>query len=405
MYAVVDVETTGLFPGRNDRIAEIGIVHVDADGTVTGKWNTLVNPERDLGAQHIHGIRASEIRRAPTFADIAGDVANLLAGRVFVAHNASFDTRFVVAEFQRAGYWFDSAFPSVCTMALGAQFGLGGSPSLARTCERFGISNPQAHSAGADAEATAHVLGAYLRATVSSAAWDEYWERLVRSAARHAFPSGHSTGVVWQPRGADDAVEPHFLGRIAEHARHPRATGVEAEYLAVLDRCLLDRVISGAESDQLVDYATDLGLSRSEVERLHTDYLRALAVAAWADQVITPDERADITSVATLLGVDPNVAETLIDETQDLVPEAHASTTEFALKPGDMIVLTGEMAKPRAEWESELRSLGFATHSAVTKKVKLLVAADADTLSGKARNARDYGIPIVTEAGLARLLA
>jgi DNA polymerase III subunit epsilon len=38
------------------------------------------------------------------------------------------------------------------------------------------------------------------------------------------------------------------------------------------------------------------------------------------------------------------------------------------------------------------------------KKVKLVVAADPDSLSGKARKARDYGITIVSEAGLVSLL-
>ena len=42
---------------------------------------------------------------------------------------------------------------------------------------------------------------------------------------------------------------------------------------------------------------------------------------------------------------------------------------------------------------------------AVTRKVKLVAAADPDSLSGKARKARDYGIPIVDEAGLAAILA
>ena len=46
---------------------------------------------------------------------------------------------------------------------------------------------------------------------------------------------------------------------------------------------------------------------------------------------------------------------------------------------------------------------GFAPKCALTKKVTLLVAADPDSLSGKARKARDYGIPIVGEAALARL--
>ncbi|MGO4103389.1 hypothetical protein AB4Y63_05505 [Leifsonia sp. YAF41] len=40
----------------------------------------------------------------------------------------------------------------------------------------------------------------------------------------------------------------------------------------------------------------------------------------------------------------------------------------------------------------------------MTKKVKLVVAADLDSLSGKARKARDYGIPVVSEQGQVQLL-
>ena len=41
----------------------------------------------------------------------------------------------------------------------------------------------------------------------------------------------------------------------------------------------------------------------------------------------------------------------------------------------------------------------------MTKKVKLVVAADPDSLSGKARKARDYGITVVSEDGLISLLS
>jgi DNA polymerase-3 subunit epsilon len=40
----------------------------------------------------------------------------------------------------------------------------------------------------------------------------------------------------------------------------------------------------------------------------------------------------------------------------------------------------------------------------LTKRTRLLVAADPDSLSGKAAKARAYGVPIVTEETLARLL-
>lgn len=85
-YAVVDVETTGLRPSWHDRIAEIGVVLVSRDGEITGEWSTLVNPRRDLGPQAIHAIRAADVRHAPTFGQIAGWLAGLLAKRVIVAH-------------------------------------------------------------------------------------------------------------------------------------------------------------------------------------------------------------------------------------------------------------------------------------------------------------------------------
>jgi DNA polymerase-3 subunit epsilon len=90
-YAVLDFETTGLFPSH-DRVIEVAVVHVDETGTITGQWDTLVNPQRDLGAQRIHHITSAEVMDAPTFAEIAPKLIELLSGRVLVAHNASFDT-------------------------------------------------------------------------------------------------------------------------------------------------------------------------------------------------------------------------------------------------------------------------------------------------------------------------
>jgi len=50
-YAVVDLETTGLFPGGNDRIVEVGVVLVSPAVEVVGTWETLLNPGRDLPCQ------------------------------------------------------------------------------------------------------------------------------------------------------------------------------------------------------------------------------------------------------------------------------------------------------------------------------------------------------------------
>lgn len=72
-FAALDLETTGLFPQAHDRVVEVGIVLFSLDGGVEGEYETLVNPSRDLGAQHIHGLRMADLhtprrslRLAPT---------------------------------------------------------------------------------------------------------------------------------------------------------------------------------------------------------------------------------------------------------------------------------------------------------------------------------------------------
>src|SRR5687768_14674227 len=114
--AIVDLETTGSDPA-SDRITEIAVLEVSGL-TLTGQWSTLVNPGGTLpGAiQALTGITQEMVERAPRFADIAGELYERLAGRVFVAHNARFDYGFLRREFDRAGFKFQAK--TVCTVRL-----------------------------------------------------------------------------------------------------------------------------------------------------------------------------------------------------------------------------------------------------------------------------------------------
>lgn len=55
-FAVIDFETTGLAPERTDRVVEVGVVLTDDEGRIEHEWTTLLNPHRDIGVTHIHGI-------------------------------------------------------------------------------------------------------------------------------------------------------------------------------------------------------------------------------------------------------------------------------------------------------------------------------------------------------------
>ncbi|MGN6125764.1 MAG: exonuclease domain-containing protein [Humibacter sp.] len=400
--AVVDFETTGILPSYHHRVVEIGVTHVEDDGTITARWETLVNPERDLGPQSIHGIRAADILDAPVFADIAAEFADLLRGRVFAAHNATFDLRFLHAEFERAGYWLHADTPSVCTMALGSSFGLGSSCSLAHACVTCSIEPGLSHSAGSDSYATAQLLSHYQRTSSTWPGWAEYWQRTAETGRAHEYPMGRRTSATARPRSAASVAPVTFLERISTESVRDAVDGAAAQYTALLDRCLLDGIISMSEGAQLGAVATELGLTRTAAHRIHRDYFVELERRAWSDGVLTADEKADLRAVGALLQLDDDDIAAAVD---DVRPEVDAPASEaFALVTGDLIVLTGDMVRAREAWEAELRGRGYLPHPTVTKKVKLVVAADPDSLSGKAKKARDYGIPVVSEDGLTKLL-
>ncbi|WP_255991168.1 3'-5' exonuclease family protein [Chitinolyticbacter albus] len=111
----VDLETTGANATR-DRITEIGIVQVDAQGARA--WSSLVNPGIPIPSfiQSLTGINGEMVASAPGFAELAEEVLLKLEGRVFVAHNARFDYGFLRNEFKRVGLSLRSRV--LCTVKL-----------------------------------------------------------------------------------------------------------------------------------------------------------------------------------------------------------------------------------------------------------------------------------------------
>ena len=132
--AVVDVETTGLFPFRHDRVVEVAVVIVRADGRIEREFVSLVNPARDIGPSSIHGLTSEDILHAPHFAEIAALVMDVLSGTVAIAaHNVRFDRQFLESEFSRLGCQLPDCF-SICTMQLA------GGGKLTDCCRDYGFS-------------------------------------------------------------------------------------------------------------------------------------------------------------------------------------------------------------------------------------------------------------------------
>ncbi|MFB2557380.1 3'-5' exonuclease [Herbiconiux liangxiaofengii] len=194
-FATIDFETTGLVPG-DDRAIEIAVVHSDVDGTVTGSWDTLIDPGRGPGPTRIHRITAEHLEGAPTFADIAPELLGLLSGRVVVAHNIAFDQRFLLAELARIGYRPRHPLVTLCTMQLARHYLPGLRRGLASCCDVLGIDLTGAHRASVDARATAALLAAYQSHTVDRSGW----RAIADAAAAQPLPALPSRGTAWYPR-------------------------------------------------------------------------------------------------------------------------------------------------------------------------------------------------------------
>jgi DNA polymerase-3 subunit epsilon len=155
------VETSGFAPPAAE-IVEIAVVHVDPAGQVTDSWDSLLRPQGGVGASWLHGVTPGMVRTAPRFTDIAPELHGLLAGRIVVAHNLSFDARFLTSQFATAGLTSPEIAQGVCTLRL-AQAHLPGPPhKLANCCDHVGIDLTNAHNALGDALATAELLAYFL---------------------------------------------------------------------------------------------------------------------------------------------------------------------------------------------------------------------------------------------------
>ena len=159
-YACFDLETTRL-DSHVGHVIEVAVVVTEDDGTPVGEeWATLVNAgTTDVGRTDIHGIQADWLPDAPSFAEIAGDLAAQLAGHVPVAHNKNFDVRFLTEEWSRAGFG-KLDLEAVDTLPMAGALGL--PRKLGLLAAALGVPLDDAHQALGDTRALAGVLVALL---------------------------------------------------------------------------------------------------------------------------------------------------------------------------------------------------------------------------------------------------
>jgi DNA polymerase-3 subunit epsilon len=392
-FAVIDVETTGFSAQKYDRIVEIGIVFLDSQGDLESTYCTLVNPNRDVGPTHVHGITAKEVFDAPEFKDIAQDLISLLTGRVLVFHNAQFDTSFLFAEFERAGYWVNGAqIPVICTMQLASDFLPGNGRSLEACCGAYDINNSRAHSALADAEATAELLRAYMNQEPNIQIWDQALDQ----AEGEYWPVVELQNCKPKNRSEENSLDSSFVKDVVSRLPEIEGNYAEIGLLALFDDILSDGEITEAEAGIVEEYVQNSEISAQRFNELRDLYFWGFTQIAWADEVLNPAEVIGIRYVGKLMGKTSEVIDRALTEPLGNPSDvARVESINFRFESGDIVVLTGDMPQPRSYYEQKLEARGIISWPSVTKKAKAVLAADIYSLSGKAKRARVLGIPVL----------
>jgi len=129
-------------------------------GELHDSWESLVGVEAPLsrGIERFTGITQGMVDTAPPPAEVLPELADLLRGRVMVAHNAAFDRRVLAQAFERAGLaWPDP--PVLCTVSMARRFApLVRQRKLASLARAMGIEVDAVHRALPDALTCARIL-------------------------------------------------------------------------------------------------------------------------------------------------------------------------------------------------------------------------------------------------------
>lgn len=155
---ILDFETTGLSPNGGDRTIEVGAVVVEA-GAIVDRFQSLMNPGMRVSGfiESYTGITNQMLSNAPTVAEVMRRLVGFIGRHPLVAHNASFDRRFLDAEFARIGHFRRQEV--ACSMLLARRIYPEAPCHTLEALVRYKCLQTTGvhHRALADAEMTAHL--------------------------------------------------------------------------------------------------------------------------------------------------------------------------------------------------------------------------------------------------------
>jgi len=379
VIAVIDIETTGRRPEPYHRVVEVAVVVWDAiSDAVVAEFETLVNPCRAINAEAsgVHGLSATDLEGAPTFAELATWLPALFDDRIVAGYNVkSFDISYLNEEFERAGSDFR------ITRYFCAMHQIPGNSfvSLSDACEARGIEIRDAHTAMGDTRATLEILRQHGGENVLEEAkgnrhrWTGDWE--------NAVP------LTWSRHKAGLSEKRHLTR--GQPLWELENFGPKGKYLGLLSTLLDNRELDSEDLAQLEKLSASLGLARAETLRFERDWLEILEARATANAIVSEEEVNRISHLANLVGLRTKLVAT--DRPSAEVPSS------------GLICVTSSQIVDGETWSFEslkplIEEIGCEATNVLQKKKPpaLLLCPDINGHSRKSEMAKQWGIPMMT---------
>jgi DNA polymerase-3 subunit epsilon len=294
-YAIIDLETTGLDKTRN-RIIEVAIRRIDANGKFIDEISTLINPEvSDVGPTFIHHIKAEDILDAPTFSEFAPEILNRISGSIVVAHHAAFEDGFLGAEFARIGVGIPN-IPAIDTLWLSRQVIDLPNYKMATVIDAFGIKEEDAHTALGDVR----MLSKLLPILISKSKPLKYLVPLFVSTNK-SYSGRIKTRVSNLSKGENGWMA-NVLKKLPESGLSLNNAVVD-KYTELLNEFLSDGKIIGEEAKALAKIAGSSGLGSEQLKQIHLDYFASIEKIALEDGVLSEHEKKKLSTLKSQLGL------------------------------------------------------------------------------------------------------
>jgi len=406
-FAILDLETTGFSPKRGDKIVEIAIITVDLQGNIIEKYETLVNPNREVSASHIHKITAEMVKNAPYIEEVMEDILYHLNNKTIVGHNIEFDLRFINHELSKY-LNKEISLSGLCTMRL-SKLIIPNLPArrLETFCEYFDIEQKEAHSALGDCQVTLELFNILKSSLLEEINLGDFIQDFTNPILiKNKITPKNLCFKRADAKKLKEKESNRLFDLIKRLPSNPSDSLPVQQYLNLLDEILSDRIITESETKLLFDFIGEFNLSQEQVFDIHKEYVRKLSRVYLLDNYLSTSEQQDLFKVCELLCVEQQTLEKIIEFEKAKIAKQkiERETNEDFDFIGKCVCFTGQLNSKlngnlidRTLAQQLAMERGLIIKSGVSNKLDFLVTADPNSLSGKAKKARELGTKIIAE--------